>query len=122
MCVLADLRALEYLIGRADDTAGRLVPAAVHRLAEAEDDSARSHVETLRAYVEADLNAKAAVGRLGIHTDTIHYRLGRSRERTGCDLRSLDDVVDIMVALQLSSGYPASAAGQLTRRRTPGAG
>jgi DNA-binding PucR family transcriptional regulator len=58
---------------------------------------------TLREYVAADLNAKSAAQRLGIHVNTAHYRLGRIAEKTGCDLRKLDDVVDLLVATQLAA-------------------
>ena len=57
----------------------------------------------MQAYVGADLNAKLASDRLGLHANTVHYRLGRISEKTGCDLRNLDDIVDLMVAIQLAS-------------------
>jgi sugar diacid utilization regulator len=103
LLVLADLRAFEYLIMGADETTGRLVPARLHQFAEEDTQSAGIYSETLRAYVGADLNAKTAADRLGIHANTVHYRLGRISEQTGCDLRNLDDIVDLLVAIQLAS-------------------
>ena len=103
LLALADLRAFDYLVMRADETAGRLVPSKLHQFAEEDRVSAGIFSETLRAYVGADLNAKLAADRLGLHANTVHYRLGRISERTGCDLRNLDDIVDLMVAVQLAA-------------------
>lgn len=115
LLVLADLRAFDYLMMRVDETTGRLVPSLLHQFAEEDTKSARIHSETLRAYVGADLNAKNAADRLGIHANTVHYRLDRIRDRTGCDLRNLDDIVDLMVAIQLaSSRKPQSDDSQAT--------
>ncbi len=112
LLVLADLRAFDYFMMRADETAGRLVPSLVHQFAEEDSDSAGIYSETLRAYVGADLNAKTAADRLGIHANTMHYRLGRISEGTGCDLRNLDDIVDLMVAIQLASHRNSSSLGE----------
>jgi sugar diacid utilization regulator len=57
---------------------------------------------TLLAYAEADLNAKAAAEALLIHVNTAHYRLARIAEKTGCDLRRLSDVIDLLVAIRLT--------------------
>ena len=71
---------------------------------EGEDREHGGHlIETLLAYAEADLNAKAAAERLLIHVNTAHYRLGRIAERTGCDLRRLPDVIDLLIAVRLTA-------------------
>jgi DNA-binding PucR family transcriptional regulator len=68
----------------------------------AEDRENGGHlIDTLLAYAESDLNAKAAAERLLIHVNTAHYRLGRIAERTGCDLRRLPDVIDLLIAVRL---------------------
>ena len=33
-----------------------------------------------------------------IHVNTAHHRLGRIAEKTGCDLRRLSDVLDLLIA------------------------
>ena len=103
LLVLGELRAFDYMVMRADDTTGRLVPSLRHQFADRDVKSAGTGAETLHAYVAAGLNAKTAADRLGIHANTMHYRLGRIAEDTGCDLRSLDDIVDLMVAFHLAS-------------------
>jgi sugar diacid utilization regulator len=105
--VLADLRAFDYLLMGADHTTGRLVPARLHHFAQKDAHGAGTYSETLRAYLAAGLNAKTAADLLAIHTNTMHYRLSRMSEETGCDLRSIDDIVDLMVAFRLASS-PAS--------------
>jgi hypothetical protein len=99
---LPDLSAFEYLTLRRDDVARRLIAPEIERFV-AED---RAHggqlIETLLAYAEADLNAKAAAEKLLIHVNTAHYRLGRIAEKTGCDLRRLSDVIDLLIAVRLA--------------------
>jgi hypothetical protein len=99
---LPDLSAFEYLTLRDDAVARRLIAPEIERFV-AED---RAHggqlIETLLAYAEADLNAKAAAETLLIHVNTAHYRLGRIAEKTGCDLRRLSDVIDLLIAVRLA--------------------
>lgn len=112
LLVLADLRAFNYLVMGADETAGRLVPAPVRQFAVEDAESTGMFSETLRAYVGADLNAKVAADRLGVHANTMHYRLARIAERTGCDLRNLDDIIDLIVAIQLASPRDSPSVGE----------
>jgi sugar diacid utilization regulator len=100
--VLADLRAFDYLLMSADETSGRLVRPLLHQFASDDAESSGIYSETLRAYVDTDLNVKTAADRLGVHPNTLHYRLSRITEKTGCDLRNLVDIVDLMVAFQLA--------------------
>jgi sugar diacid utilization regulator len=65
---------------------------------------------TLREYVSSDLNAKRAADKLHIHANTAHYRLARIAERTGCDLRRVDDLVEILIAARLAESDTSTAA------------
>ena len=58
-------------------------------------------IATLREYVDADLNTRRAAERLHIHVNTAHYRLGKIAERTGCDLRRVTDLIEILIAARL---------------------
>jgi sugar diacid utilization regulator len=100
---LADLRTFEYLTLRADETAGRLVRPEIRAFAVDDASAGGIFADTLREYVAADLNVRAAAERLGIHVNTAHYRLGRIADKSGCDLRRLDDIVDLMVAVRLAA-------------------
>jgi sugar diacid utilization regulator len=98
---LPDLSAFDYLTVGHDETARRLIPARIARFV-SEDRAHGGHlINTLLAYAEADMNAKVAAERLLIHANTAHHRLGRIAEKTGCDLRRLADVIDLLIAVRL---------------------
>lgn len=48
----------------------------------------------------ANLNAKVTAQRLYIHVNTAHHRLARIEEKTGCDLRDLGDVQELLIAIR----------------------
>jgi sugar diacid utilization regulator len=99
---LPDLGAFEYLTLRHDSVARRLIAPEIERFVAEDRERGGQLIETLVAYADADLNAKAAAERLLIHVNTAHYRLGRIAEKTGCDLRRLSDVIDLLIAVRLS--------------------
>jgi hypothetical protein len=101
---LPGLRVLDYLTLRGDATALRLLSPPVRRFV-AEDSAAGGVlIGTLLAYVSADLNTKAAAELLSVHVNTARHRLARIEERTGCDLRKLADVEDLLISVKLVSG------------------
>jgi hypothetical protein len=67
------------------------------------DDLAEDRVltTTLLEYVASNLNTKVAAERLFVHPNTARYRLGKIEERTGCDLRCIADVIDLLIALRV---------------------
>jgi PucR C-terminal helix-turn-helix domain/GGDEF-like domain len=107
---LPALRAFDYLTRFSHDTVRRLVPAAIRRFVN--EDLAEGGVltSTLLEYVAVDLNVKAAAKRLHLHANTAHYRLARIEERTGCNLRSLADVLDLLIAVQAARRAPDAQA------------
>ena len=62
-----------------------------------------SLVETLRAFVSAQTNMKAASLALGVHENTIRYRLNRIQAISTIDPEQFDDLVRARTALQLLS-------------------
>jgi sugar diacid utilization regulator len=103
---LPDLSAFEYLMLRGDQVAQRLIAPEIERFVIEDRDQGGQLTRTLLAYAEADLNAKAAAEALLIHVNTAHYRLARIAEKTGCDLRRLPDVIDLVIAIRLNEGQP----------------
>ena len=99
---LPDLTAFEYLTLRNDAVARRLIAPQIVRFVADDRAHGGQLIDTLLAYAESDLNAKAAAERLLIHVNTAHYRLGRIAARTGCDLRRLPDVIDLLIAVRLT--------------------
>jgi sugar diacid utilization regulator len=99
---LSALDLLDYLILRAGDrTAWRLVPASVREFLD--DDAHQGGVlsATLLAYSGCDLSVKLAARQLFVHPNTVHYRLGKIEARTGCDVRKLRDVQQLLTAITL---------------------
>jgi PucR C-terminal helix-turn-helix domain/GGDEF-like domain len=106
---LSDLTAFEYLTLRPDATASRLIAPAVHEFVAQDFADGGPLIATLREYVACDLNARRAADALHIHVNTAHYRLGRIAERTGCDLRRVSDLIEILIAARLAdAGLVAS--------------
>ena len=66
-------------------------------------------IATLREYVACDLNARRAADNLHIHVNTAHYRLSRIAERTGYDLRSVSDLIEILIAARLADAQLVAA-------------
>jgi DNA-binding PucR family transcriptional regulator len=104
---LPDLSAFEYLTLGGDATAVRLLTPAVRRFVEDDAAAGGALIQTLLAYSAAKLNAKLAAERLYIHVNTAHHRLARIEERTGCDLRNVTDVQELLIAIRLLGGTAA---------------
>ncbi|WP_278265966.1 helix-turn-helix domain-containing protein [Nocardia sp. AG03] len=98
---LPQLTPFRYLLLRADDTTRQLVDPRIG--AALADDRARggSLAETIRAFAAADMNLREAADTLRIHLNTAKYRLGRIQELTGRNVRSVNDLVELLVAIEL---------------------
>ncbi|WP_258198746.1 CdaR family transcriptional regulator [Streptomyces sp. A244] len=101
---LSDLSVLDYLTLRADETAARIVPTALRTFVTEDSRAEGILIRTVEAYAANDLNVKAAAQRLGVHINTAHHRLARVEERTGCDLRRLADLQELLIAIRLFAG------------------
>jgi hypothetical protein len=100
---LLTLSAFDYLMMIGDETAARLISEPVREFVERDLAEGGELSKTLLVYVEADLNAKAASDKLHVHVNTAHYRLGKIAERTGRDLRSVSDVLELVIAVNLAT-------------------
>ena len=101
LALLLDMRVSDYLLERADTTVLRMVPAAARRLFESEAAADRSLVETLEAYAETEMSARAAAERLAVHPNTVAYRLGRIRQVLGRDPTRFTDLVELLAWLRI---------------------
>jgi sugar diacid utilization regulator len=102
LMALPDLSAFDYLTLRSDGTVLRLLAPAVRRFVEEDTAGGGALTATLLAYASANLNAKVAAQRLYIHVNTAHHRLARIENKTGCDLRDLGDVQELLIAIRLA--------------------
>lgn len=111
---LPALSTLDYLLLRHDDTARRLIPMRMSQFVLEDRAHGGGLINTLLEYVAADLNAKVASERLHLHVNTTYYRLDRIAERTGCDLRHIADIQELVVAIRLLTDLDLdpSSAGQ----------
>jgi sugar diacid utilization regulator len=107
--VLSELSAFEFLTLRADPTASRLIAPAVHEFVAQDAQDGGPLIATLREYVDCDLNARRAAENLHIHVNTAHYRLARIAERTGLDLRRVNDLIEILIAARLADAELVAA-------------
>lgn len=116
LLAVAVLGALDYLFVRGgDDTAWSLVPATIRTFIEDDLAQAGLLLDTLGAYVQCSLNVKLAAEKLFVHTNTAHYRLAKIEELTGRDLRDLNDLQELVIAVQLARRR-AGAAGNGARQ------
>ncbi|WP_410874580.1 PucR family transcriptional regulator [Nocardia sp. A7] len=102
---LPQMTPFRYLLLRADDTTRQLVDPRIG--AALADDRVRGGTvaETIRAYAAADMNLREAADILCIHLNTAKYRLGRIQELTGRNVRSVNDLVELLVAIELQPGH-----------------
>lgn len=100
---LGAMSAFDYLTLRNDPTATRLIAPNIQEFVADDTQSGGVLIATLREYIASDLNAKRAAQRLHIHVNTAHYRLGKIAERTGCDLRRVADLVEILIAARIAN-------------------
>ncbi|TDC95661.1 PucR family transcriptional regulator [Nonomuraea deserti] len=109
VAALPRITPFQYLALKADDTARHLVDPRITALLS--EDRARGGVltATIRAFAAADLNLRAAAERLQIHPNTAQYRMRRIQERTGRSLRSINDLVDLLVAIALQDSLPTNS-------------
>ena len=101
MVALPALSAFDCLALFGPAAARRRIPPKVRQIVL--DDLAEDRVltTTLLEYVASNLNTKVAAERLFVHPNTARYRLGKIEERTGCDLRCIADVIDLLIALRV---------------------
>lgn len=98
---LSALSSLDYLVLRDDETARRLIPPQMRQFVAEDRAAGGTLITTLVEFAACDMNAKTAAERLHLHVNTAYYRLERIAMRTGCDLRRLADVMELLIAVRL---------------------
>jgi hypothetical protein len=98
---VADVDLPEFLLRRADEAAFRLIPDWARHLAPNGDHTSAELLETIRAFAHCDLNVKQTARRIGIHTNTVYFRLNRIKKLTGIDPRTYAGTSLLMTALRL---------------------
>ncbi|HEV2548332.1 MAG TPA: helix-turn-helix domain-containing protein [Stellaceae bacterium] len=101
----------DLLVRRADRIAFRLIPAWASRLHAAADGQSRELSRTIRAFALCNFNVKRTAHLLGVHTNTVYFRLNRMKKLSGLDPRTYAGASTILAALRLletHGGTPAT--------------
>jgi sugar diacid utilization regulator len=101
----ADIDLPEFLIRRADKTALRLIPECVGRLTSTGLGQSGDLSRTVQAFAESSLNVKQTARRLGVHTNTVYFRLNRIHKLTGIDPRTFSGTSLLLTALRLLEAH-----------------
>jgi hypothetical protein len=94
----ADIDLPELLIRRADPAALKLIPDWSRHLESAELGA------TIRAFAACSLNVRQTAGSLGVHTNTVYFRLNRISKLTGVDARTFSGTSLLLTVLRLIDG------------------
>jgi sugar diacid utilization regulator len=97
---ISDVDLPEFLLRRADQAAFRLIPDWTRHFAR-NGDQPHELLHTIRAFAACDLNVKQTARRVGVHTNTIYFRLNRIKTLTGVDPRTYGGTSLLLAALRL---------------------
>jgi PucR-like helix-turn-helix protein/diguanylate cyclase with GGDEF domain len=97
----ADIDLPEFLIRRADKTALRLIPEWTRHLVPAGGGRSDELSRTIRAFADCSLNVKQTARRLGVHTNTVYFRLNRINKLSAIDPRTFSGASILVTALRL---------------------
>ncbi len=98
----SDIDLPEFLIRRAGSAAFRLVPHWARHFCPGDDEPARALARTIRAFADCNFNVKRTARRLGVHTNTVYFRLNRIKKLTGVDARTYAGTSLLLTALRLT--------------------
>jgi PucR C-terminal helix-turn-helix domain/GGDEF-like domain len=105
---LAELGSLQVAVAGTDLTSRQVIESHGARFA-ALPDPTRAHVAaTVRAFAAASLNVATAASDLGLHPNTLRYRLDRITEQTGHDPHTFVGLVELICVLE-AEGQATSA-------------
>jgi PucR-like helix-turn-helix protein/diguanylate cyclase with GGDEF domain len=102
LLALPAMSAFDCLARFGRETARQRLPESVRRFVAEDVADGGVLTATLMEYVASDFNVRLTAQRLFVHPNTARYRLGKIEERTGCDLRRVGDVMDLLIAVALA--------------------
>jgi hypothetical protein len=98
---LADLSALECALIGADAATREVIAAKGSALRALPDADRAGAVELVRAFSDADLNVSRAARALGVHPNTVRYRLERVAATAGHDPHTFAGLVELLCIAEL---------------------
>jgi sugar diacid utilization regulator len=112
---LAELRARQLLLLGAGDTTRQLVSEKGRHLQLLPAKERDAAIETILAFSASNMSISAAASALGIHPNTVRYRLARVAQTTGLDPRTFPGLADLHCIIELSRRHSRDATGETTR-------
>ena len=100
-----DIDLPEFLIRRADKAALRLIPQWTRHLTPAGAGQSDELARTIRAFADCSFNVKQTARRLGVHTNTVYFRLNRINKLTGIDPRTYSGTSVLLTSLKLLEAH-----------------
>ena len=99
--LFADIDLREFLMQRASDSAFRLIPEWVRHFGPEGSGPSHELLRTIRAFGDCSFNVKQTARRVGVHTNTIYFRLNRIKQLTGIDPRTYAGTSRLLTTLRL---------------------
>jgi sugar diacid utilization regulator len=100
---LSELSPFEHLVASADHSTRESIALEASPLT---DNGSGALMETLRAYLDSDLDVAGTAEALFVHPNTVRYRLRRIRELTGFDPQRFSGLVELHTVARLSEPAP----------------
>jgi hypothetical protein len=97
----SDIDLPELLVRRAGDVAVRLIPEWAGHFNSTEGDQSRELSRTIRVFADSSFNVKQTAQRLGVHTNTVYFRLNRIKKLTGIDPRTYSGTSLFLTVLRI---------------------
>jgi hypothetical protein len=96
----------EFLIRRAHSAAFRLIPEWADDFGSSGDEHASALARTIFAFADCSFNVKVTARRLGVHPNTVYFRLNRIKKLTGLDPRTYSGTCRLLTTLRLLDFRP----------------
>ena len=98
----ADIDLLDFLVRRPDAAALRLIPDWAERYRAADREKAGELSRTVQTFADCSFNVKQTAQKLGLHANSIYFRLNSIAKLTGVDPRSYAGVSLLLTTLRLT--------------------
>ena len=108
------LRAARTALGVQGFRASDFGDAAIEALARLDEREDAQYIRSLRAYLSDGLNLRRAAERLGVHRNTLAYRMRRIEARFALDLSDMNTCFELLFSLWLKEGLGGRADDEPT--------
>ena len=96
-----EIELTDFLVRRPDAAAFRLIPDWAGRFCVADREKAGELSRTVRTFADCSFNVKQTAQKLGLHANSIYFRLNAVTKLTGVDARSYAGISLLLATLHL---------------------